>query len=91
MWATHVGLGAGRQVHQNVSELPHINNGQCERVVGESRKRLFAHPRYPQKDKFSRLNIDLAIEREDADILANPFVFHQNDGAEVHIDVVANM
>ena len=74
-----------------MSKVPDIDHRQRERVVGQGRERFLAQPGNPQEDELPGLHIDLAIEGEQRDIRADPFVCHQRDRAEAHIDVVANM
>ena len=68
-----------------VSELSNINDSEAKWCVGEAGKRLLTHTRNPNKNVFTRLNIDVAIQRDNGDVIANGLVSHYFERTKVHV------
>ena len=85
VWPANIDVVSRFKRVTRVSELPNINDSESKWGIGEAGKRLLTHTRNPNKHVFARLNIDVAIESDNRDVIANRLISHNFERAKVHV------
>ena len=70
------------QIAAMLGKFTHIDNGKAHRVMGQAGKRFLANPWNPDKNVFPRLNIQIAIQSNDTNILTHRLVLEHGEGPE---------
>ena len=74
-----------------VRELPDVDHCQTYRIMGQARKGFFTHTRYPDKNIFPGLNVQVAIQRDHGNVITDGIVGDHPIGLEAHIHIEANL
>ena len=88
--STQVNVIARRELIAALGKLANIDDRQANRVVGQAGKRLFAHAGNPDKNVFPCANIQIAVERDDGDVLTDHVIGDHAVGFKCHVDVKSN-